>query len=250
MAMIAAVSVGQWILIGIAAAIALAGFGLVAVNVLAIMRPRKAGEVGPPRPLVGPPRQMTRRAFFRKLLGTGFGIAMLEGFGLGSLAFLWPDLSGGFGGVIALGTKADDIKAQINSTKQPFYYAPGRFYLVEYEETTPDAKTLYVDAGLVAGGLMALYQRCVHLGCRVPFCQQSQWFECPCHGSKYNGAGEYRLGPAPRSLDRFPITVDAGGTVTVNTGIIVTGPPRGTNTTGQNPEGPFCVDPAVAAKGH
>ncbi len=45
---------------------------------------------------------------------------------------------------------------------------------------------------------MPLYQRCVHLGCRVPFCNSSKWFECPCHGSKYNEAGEYQLGPAPR----------------------------------------------------
>lgn len=245
--MVLAVSIGQWILIGLAGAIIAAGGVLILINVAAIIRPRKAGEVGPPRPLVGPPKQMTRRGFFRKLLGTGFGIAMLEGFGLGSLAFLWPDLSGGFGGEIRVPQKVDDIKAQIRNTKQPFYYAPGRFYLVEYDVDSDEAQTLYVDEGLVAGGLMALYQRCVHLGCRVPFCANSQWFECPCHGSKYNRAGEYRLGPAPRSLDRFPITVDEAGVVTVNTGIIVTGPPRGTDTTKQNPEGAFCVDPNVAA---
>ncbi len=52
---------------------------------------------------------------------------------------------------------------------------------------------------------MTLYQKCVHLGCRVPFCQSSQWFECPCHGSKYNKAGEYRFGPAPTGLNRFKI---------------------------------------------
>jgi len=242
--MIAAVSVGQWILIGIAGAITLAGFGLVLVNVAAILRPRSAGETGPPRPLVGPPSQMTRRAFGRKLLGTGFGLAMLEGFGLTSLAMLWPDLSGGFGGEIALGTGVDEIKQQIRTSKQPFYFAPGRFYLVEYDG---DDQGLYADAGLVGEGLMALYQRCVHLGCRVPFCAASQWFECPCHGSKYNRAGEFKLGPAPRGLDRFPLTV-ADGVITVNTGIIVTGPPRGTDTTGQQPEGPFCVDPSVAAE--
>ena len=53
---------------------------------------------------------------------------------------------------------------------------------------------------------MPLYQRCVHLGCRVPFCESSKWFECPCHGSKYNGVGEYQLGPAPRGMDRFQVT--------------------------------------------
>ena len=57
-------------------------------------------------------------------------------------------------------------------------------------------------------GIMPLYQRCVHLGCRVPFCASSQWFECPCHGSKYNFAGEYQLGPAPRGMDRFAVKVD------------------------------------------
>ena len=246
--MIAAVSAGQWVAIGIAGAVVLAGFGLVAVNLAAILRPRKAGEAGPPQKLVGPPAQMTRRAFFRRLLGTGFGIAMLQGFGLGSLAFLWPDLSGGFGGTITLGPKVDEIKATIKATKQPFYFAPGRFYLVTYDEANDDGR--YAEQGLVGGGLQALYQRCVHLGCRVPFCEASQWFECPCHGSKYNLAGEFKLGPAPRGLDRFPITVDENGTVTVNTGIIVTGPERGTDTTGQQPEGPFCVDPAATAEEH
>ena len=52
-------------------------------------------------------------------------------------------------------------------------------------------------------GYVALYQKCVHLGCRVPWCRDSQWFECPCHGSKYNRVGEKRGGPGaawPRPL--------------------------------------------------
>jgi cytochrome b6-f complex iron-sulfur subunit len=227
----------QWVLIGIGAAFALGGLGLAAVNVLAIMRPRSAGEKGAPRPLVGPPAQMTRRTFAGKMLGTSFGVAMLEAFGLGSLAFLWPNLAGGFGGIITLSASLDEIHEQIKTTKQPFYYAAGRFYLVEYDPAN-DKAGIYKD--VLGGGLMALYQRCVHLGCRVPFCDVSQWFECPCHGSKYSRAGEYRLGPAPRGLDRFPIKVE-GKVVHVDTGQVFTGPPRGTNTTGQNPEGPFCV---------
>ena len=238
--MIAKIGAGTWVVIGLAAAIAGLGFGLMAVNLLAIVRPRHAGEQGPPRPLVGRPRQMTRRAFFRRLLGAGFGLAMLD-FGAASLAFLWPSLGGGFGGKITLATSVDDVKAQIQSTKLPFYYAPGRFYLVTYDPANDKAGT-YKNAGLLAGGLMALYQRCVHLGCRVPFCQASQWFECPCHGSKYNRAGEYKLGPAPRGLDRFPLTL-SGSILTIDTGNLVVGPPRGTNSTGQDPEGPFCVAP-------
>jgi len=239
-----ATSILNWILIGIAAAVALAGFGLMAVNLLAIMRPRHAGEKGAPRPLVGKPAQITRRAFASRLLGAAFGFAFTEAFGLGSLAFLWPNLAGGFGGVITLSASVDEVKSQIQSTKQPFYYAPGRFYLVEYDESQ-DKAGIY--KGLVGGGLMALYQRCVHLGCRVPFCQQSQWFECPCHGSKYSRAGEYKLGPAPRGLDRFPVETD-GKVLKVDTGRPTTGPPRGTNTTGQSAEGPFCVAVGGAAK--
>ena len=52
---------------------------------------------------------------------------------------------------------------------------------------------------------MALWQRCVHLGCRVPSACSSQGFECPCHGSKYNFHGEYEDGPAPRNMDRFAV---------------------------------------------
>jgi cytochrome b6-f complex iron-sulfur subunit len=90
-------------------------------------------------------------------------------------------------------------------------------------------------------GIVALYQRCVHLGCRVPFCPTSQWFECPCHGSKYNRVGEKKAGPAPRGLDRFYATQSSDTSIVVDTGTIFLGPPIGTNTTGQNAEGPLCV---------
>ena len=65
-------------------------------------------------------------------------------------------------------------------------------------------------------GYVALYQKCVHLGCRVPWCETSQWFECPCHGSKYNRVGEKKGGPAPRGLDRFALEV-SGGNIIVDT---------------------------------
>ena len=66
----------------------------------------------------------------------------------------------------------------------------------------------------------------------------------PCHGSKYNYAGEWQLGPAPTGLMRFKVTV-SGGKVKVDTSNIIPGPPRGTNTIHQAPEGPFCVGGAA-----
>lgn len=65
---------------------------------------------------------------------------------------------------------------------------------------------------------LALYQVCVHLGCKVPFRDDCNSFKCPCHGSHYNIDGEYLDGPAPRSLDRFTMSFDSTGTVVVDTG--------------------------------
>jgi cytochrome b6-f complex iron-sulfur subunit len=87
---------------------------------------------------------------------------------------------------------------------------------------------------------MALYQVCVHLGCKVPWCESSQWFECPCHGSRYNRWGEFRGGPAGRGLDRFAVTVE-DGRVIVDTSVIIEGPSRQANSLDQPPEGPSCL---------
>ena len=186
------------------------------------------------------PNLVSRREFFRRSWIASILIFGAE-FGAASIAFLWPNLKGGFGAVLTVGA-VTDIKSAIASTGEPFYYGAGRVYIVNYDGSGVDEATGvdYEAQGLVAEGLMALYQKCPHLGCRVPFCDVSQWFECPCHGSKYNGAGEYKQGPAPRGMDRFKIAVE-GGSVVVDTGLPVTGPARGTDTTGQAPEGPFCV---------
>jgi len=205
----------------------------------AVFREAAAGKV--PRPEPERPREakrpspVSRRDFFRRSLLASIGLFSAE-FGLASIAFVWPNLRGGFGAVIPLNLSPDAVRQLIDQDNQPYYYGAGRFYLVSYEGEAAD--TLY--QGLVGDGLMALYQKCVHLGCRVPFCTQSQWFECPCHGSKYNRAGEYRDGPAPRGMDRFRVVVE-NGLVSVDTGTRIDGPPRGTDTIQQQPEGPFCV---------
>jgi cytochrome b6-f complex iron-sulfur subunit len=188
------------------------------------------------------PAPVTRREFFRRSLLSSLGLFAAQ-FGAASVAFLWPNLRGGFGGVIDLGLPPEEIRNQIAQSNQPYYFGAGRFYLIPYEGQ--DKEGLY--EGLVDGGLMALFQRCVHLGCRVPFCQESQWFECPCHGSKYNLAGEYRDGPAPRGLDRFAVRVE-NGAVVVDTSLIIEGPARGKVTMQPEPEGPFCVN--VGGGGH
>jgi cytochrome b6-f complex iron-sulfur subunit len=218
-------------------------FGL---SFLRARRADRAAQTGIAAPATGPeasrkaPKPVSRRDFFRRSLITSFALFGVQ-FGAGTIAFLWPNLKGGFGSVIEAGALAD-IKSTIQSTKQPFYVGTGRFYIVPWDgKASGDVD--YAAEGVAAQGVMPLYQRCVHLGCRVPFCQSSQWFECPCHGSKYNEAGEYQLGPAPRGMDRFQIVVSSGGTVSVDTSQVILGPPRGTNTISEPPQGSFCVAP-------
>ncbi len=73
--------------------------------------------------------------------------------------------------------------------------------------------------------MRTLYQRCPHLGCKPNFCTINYWFECPCHGSRYDRLGTkvQELGPAPRSLDRFAHKVE-NGVLTVDTSKITLGP--------------------------
>jgi cytochrome b6-f complex iron-sulfur subunit len=90
--------------------------------------------------------------------------------------------------------------------------------------------------------LYALSQKCPHLGCRIPFCDSSGHFECPCHGSKYDIGGEWIVGPAPRGMDRFQLHVDkATNTLIADTSKLITGPPRGSKRFYKPAKGPSCV---------
>ena len=185
---------------------------------------------------------VTRRQFLNRSLGGMFAFA-LSGFGAACIAFLWPTLKGGFGSKVTVGPLSDTL-AEMAETKEPVYNPEGRFYLNPYpKDAVTKAKTIDAYAAVVAGyenGLVALYQKCPHLGCRVPWCASSQWFECPCHGSQYNRVGEKRAGPAPRGMDRFVVVLE-GDTITVDTKTIVPGPPLGIDSTGQQIEGPHCA---------
>ena len=184
---------------------------------------------------------VTRRQFLNRGVVGAFGLA-LSGFGASTIAFLWPSGTGGFGSKVNAGS-LDDIKAGIADGNGFLYFAEARTWFTEYPASAvKDAEKFYT-GGVLEGmkaGINALYQKCPHLGCRVPSCESSQWFECPCHGSQYNQVGEKKAGPAPRGMDRFGVVLE-GGRVIVDTSLPIQGPPIGTNTTGQEAEGPFCA---------
>ena len=212
-----------------------------------------ARQSAPPAPYVPPDPEVigvSRRQFFNRTIILMMQIG-LGGFGLASIAFLWPQLGGGFGSAIRVGL-VSDVLSEIRGANGFLYRAEGRMWITEYPNGAVEkARAAYsaneltgMEAGLALGldgGVLALYQKCPHLGCRVPECVTSQWFECPCHGSQYNRVGEKRGGPAPRGMDRFAMSVSADGVLTVDTGTIIQGPPIGTNTTGQEAEGPNCI---------
>ncbi|MFM7719216.1 MAG: hypothetical protein ACKO8G_07030 [Actinomycetota bacterium] len=125
------------------------------LSIVRTRRVRAAGEavpgVEPARPA---PKPVSRREFFRRSL---IGSLLVYGaqFGGATIAFLWPNLKGGFGSVVVAG-KLADIKSSISDTKQPFYFGSGRFYLVGYDGTT-DGEVDYQLDGVAADGLMPLY---------------------------------------------------------------------------------------------
>jgi cytochrome b6-f complex iron-sulfur subunit len=193
------------------------------------------------KPLTREQMEVSRRQFLNRAWTMSFS-AFLGFFGLSTLSFLWPTLTGGFGTKITAGDYEEllkEIGPENNYT--PKFIAEGRFWLAYYDGN-PAGIPVYVVVQAQKYKMQALYRKCVHLGCSVPKCDTSKLFECPCHGSKYRLSGEYYGGPAPRGLDRFPITVE-GGKVVVDTGDLQEGPPRGTNTWDKfsEPVGPFCV---------
>jgi cytochrome b6-f complex iron-sulfur subunit len=186
---------------------------------------------------------ISRRQFFNRGILVTMAVS-LGAFGAASISFLYAASSGGFGGKIDAGVSLDDALAFNSDNKEPYYVPEARTYLVPFpKDAVQDAKKVPQYQLLIPAmeeGIVALYQKCVHLGCKVPWCATSQWFECPCHGSKYSRVGEKRGGPAPRGLDHFVVTI-AGGKMTIDTGVVITGAPIGTDTTGQGAEGPPCV---------
>lgn len=117
-------------------------------------------------------------------------------------------------------------------------------------EAYPEGSATFVREGRffvtrAKGELFAVSQKCPHLGCAVPFCEASGRFECPCHGSVYNLAGEWISGPAPRGMDKHPLQI-ADGRVIVNTSVLEQGAPLGSRQFDTEARGGSC---APAAEG-
>lgn len=57
------------------------------------------------------------------------------------------------------------------------------------------------------GTVIAIWNRCAHLGCPVAYSEGGDVYSCPCHGGAYDSLGLVTSGPPPRPLDRFDVKI-------------------------------------------
>lgn len=69
-----------------------------------------------------------------------------------------------------------------------------------------------------AKGLYCLSGICTHMSCAVSFVSADAGFSCPCHGSRFNLAGDVTGGPAPSSLRHYALCLSGSGTVVIDEG--------------------------------
>ncbi len=152
---------------------------------------------------------ITRKQFLGRAWWAVAGLLAIEAVG-GLVASLWPKVkAGSFGSKLSVAS-VEEAKAMPVGTVT--YFSEQRCYLSRVES-----------------GFLALYRKCTHLGCVVPWLVDESSeddlaakgrFNCPCHAAVFDRYGVVHSGPAPRPLDLFPISIEKGELV-VDTGTII-----------------------------
>ena len=187
--------------------------------------------------------RLSRRRFLRRSMLAVWGLSATSAVA-GALYMLYPNLAGQFGSDLTVGPKSNFPAAKPQDFKVGqagvVYEQTAKTYVVHLAKDTNfslhssdlseqlDSESVVKDRD--GTYWIALYQRCVHLGCTVPFRNDCVSFKCPCHGSHYNVTGEWIDGPAPKSLDRFLLSFN-GQDVIVHTGTTNTAVARPDSTT-------------------
>lgn len=181
-----------------------------------------AAPAGPPTAVVAAKRRpgqpvVSRRTILKIGFWSGLG-AFIAGIAACGVDMIYPTSISGFGGTVSAG---DVSKFPPGSKTQ---IVEGRFWMVHLTQEQGGP------------GLLALWWKCPHLGCTVPWkdnfvwpdpttgAPKKGWFRCPCHGSTYTDAGVLVFGPAPRSLDTMSMTIE-NGRIIVDTGDTTHGGP-------------------------
>jgi menaquinol-cytochrome c reductase iron-sulfur subunit len=97
------------------------------------------------------------------------------------------------------------------------------------------------------GTVIALWNRCAHLGCPVAYSAGGDVYACPCHGGTYSSLGLVTGGPPPRPLDRFDVKiVTKDGKPVANTET----PAKGCPTTAAKPDDRLLLGKAFSIDSH
>lgn len=164
-------------------------------------------------------QRLTRRRFLRRSILAVGGLSIVAS-GAGALYMLYPTLAGQFGSTVDIGPKAFFPAATPDTFKLNragvFYQESARAFIVHLAKETRYLLTGNSLEGQLADEWftrdrdgsywLALYQRCTHLGTTVVFRDECLSFKCPSHGAHFHCDGEYLDGPAPRNMDRFPLS--------------------------------------------
>ena len=156
--------------------------------------------------------RITRREFLSWTWWGVAGLIVLQ-VSLGLLWSLWakkPKVKAGqFGSVLAAGNVNDYSVGDIK------LFEKGKFFISKVGNDK----------------YLALYRKCPHLGCPVPWDpEDTSWdsikstgkFHCRCHGSEYDRFGVKHAGPAPRPMDVMAGDIDKDGNIFVDTNNIST----------------------------
>lgn len=140
--------------------------------------------------------EISRRGLLRSGMFATVGLFFSGAMGSAG-AFLWPVKLTGFGSLVKAPVKLSEL-----AVGDVVPVREGKFYLSRLDD-----------------GVMALYWKCVHLGCTVPWVEAEKRFVCPCHQSVYQPTGQNIAGPAPRPLDIMEVRIE-GDDIYVDTGKI------------------------------
>ncbi len=140
----------------------------------------------------------------RRLLRYGFfGVLSLAGAEVlaSAVPFMQVRKIVGLGVSVNVGPRSEVLTAFRATNDAPILFRQGHFFLIH-----------------PPGGVVAVYRKCTHLGCAVPWSAAEDLFHCPCHQSKYDKHTAVVLdGPAPKPLQLFHISeTDAGLVVDTN----------------------------------
>ena len=131
---------------------------------------------------IAPDKQISRRGFFELTLGWIAAMFAVCATAVGAVRFLVPNV----------------------------LFEPSLVFKVGKPEDFPDGSVTFLEEERVflvrkGNAFRCLSAVCTHLGCTVN--RTGQGYHCPCHGSFFDDQGSVKIGPAPRALEWFLVTL-------------------------------------------